>query len=64
MIEKFFNHPHVLHQTFDDGEIGNATISASIDNSDTLILSQEGRHICIDRGSVPELCKLLKNSRP
>ena len=62
MIAKLFNHPHVLYQTPDsDGEIANEAIAGHIDNGGAIILEQEGRHICINRASVPELCKLLKN---
>jgi len=36
----------------------NSTIAGHIDNGEPLILSQEGRDICITRASVPERCKL------
>lgn len=60
MIEKLFNHPHLLHQTAANDHIPNPPIAGYIDNGGTMVISQEGRDICIDRGSVPELCKLLK----
>jgi hypothetical protein len=59
MIEKLFNHPYVLYQTT-DVELPNPAIAGYIDNGDAIVLSQEGRYIVIDYGSVPELRKLLK----
>jgi hypothetical protein len=35
-------------------------IADHIDNGGTIVLSQEGCHICVNRASAPELCKLLK----
>jgi hypothetical protein len=61
MIEKLFNHPHLLHQTPDsETDVANKAIAGQIDNGGTIVLSQEGRHICVNRASVPELYKLLK----
>jgi hypothetical protein len=61
MIEKLFNNPHLLHQTADsDSDLPEAPIAGCIDANGTMVLSQEGRHICINNKSVPELCKLLK----
>lgn len=63
MLEKLFNHPYALHQTADGDDIPNATILGYVDNGGCVIVSQEGRCICIDRGSVPDLIKLLKSLR-
>jgi hypothetical protein len=61
MIVKLFNHPHILHQTPDsDTDMANSDIAGHIDNGGTIFLEQEGRSICINRASVPELCKLFK----
>lgn len=46
MIEKLFNHPHLLHQTPDsETDVANEAIAGQIDNGGTIVLSQEGRHI-------------------
>lgn len=64
MIEKLYNAPHLLHQApDDDAEISESPIAVSIDAGGTLILSQEGRHICVNWASVPELTKLLRDMR-
>ncbi len=61
MIEKLFNHPHILHQTANsDMDMPNTPIAACIDASNLIILSQGPAYICIDKKSVPELCILLK----
>jgi hypothetical protein len=61
MIEKLFQHQHILHQTADsDMDVPDAPIAGGIDNANMIILSQEGRYLCVNRASVPELCKLLK----
>ena len=41
-------------------DVPDAPIAGGIDNANMIILSQEGRYLCINRASVPELCKLLK----
>jgi len=58
MITTLFNNPRVLYQTDEDQP--NEAIAASIDNGNSIVLEQEGRHIVIDPDSVPELCKMLK----
>ena len=61
MIEKLFQHQHILHQTAgSDMDVPDAPIAGGIDNANMIILSQEGRYLCINRAGVPELCKLLK----
>jgi hypothetical protein len=50
MIEKLFNHPHLLHQTPDsETDVANEAIAGQIDNGGTIVLSQEGRHIWVNR---------------
>jgi hypothetical protein len=61
MIDKLFNHPHVLYQTADDeNDLPELPIGSSLDNFGMIILSQEGNSIVVNRASVPELCKLLR----
>lgn len=62
MVETLFTHPHVLYQTASaDLEFPEAAICASIiDWNGIILLSQEGRHICVNKESVPELVKLLR----
>jgi hypothetical protein len=38
----------------------NTPIAGHIDDGECILLEQEGRYINIKRGSVPELCRLLK----
>ena len=60
MIEKLFRSPHILHQTPDSrDDAPNAPVAGCIDASGTLLLSQEGREICVNCASVPELKKML-----
>lgn len=64
MITRLFNHAHVLFQPFDDDHgIAEQAIAGSVDNSGAIVLEQEGRHIVIGRGSVNELCKMLRTLR-
>lgn len=61
MITKLFNHPHVLHQKPDaEFDIAEQAIGASIDGGGIIVLEQEGRHIVINRKSIPELCRVLR----
>jgi len=62
VIERLFNHARVLHQDDDEGgnEIPNDAIHFSIDAGGTFVVSQRGRHICVNWASVPEFIKLLK----
>jgi hypothetical protein len=59
MIEKLFNHPHVLHQKTDGDDLPEYPIAASIDSGGLICISQEGRNICINPESVGELNQLL-----
>jgi hypothetical protein len=59
MIERLFKPSLPLAKTADSAlDMPNATITGHIDNGAPLILSQEGRDICITGASGPELCKL------
>lgn len=61
MIVTLFKKPRVLYQTADsDSELPESTIGASLDATPIIVLSQEGREILVNRASVPELCKLLR----
>lgn len=61
MITKLFNHPRVLWQTADEAdEVPNYPVTACVDNGGTIVLGQEDQSIVLNRASVPELCKLLK----
>lgn len=61
MIEKLFNHPHLLHQT---GEgVLEMPIAAYIDGGGSIILSQEGREIVVNPRAVPELVKLIRTMK-
>lgn len=60
MITKLFKNPHMLTQEFEEDAGMEAAIAVSVDASGLIILEQECRHICIQRSSVPELCKLLR----
>lgn len=62
MIEQLANNPRILHQTADDRGMGmpELPIAACTDSTGLICLSQEGRSIVINRASVPELCKLLR----
>ena len=64
MIEQLYNHPHVLYQTADeDPGIAEPAIAGSVDNGGVIVLSQEGRDIIVNQGSVPDLCNLLRKLR-
>jgi hypothetical protein len=59
MIEKLFNHPHLLHQTPDsETDVANEAIAGQIDNGGTIVLSQEGRHIA----SIARACRSCASS--
>lgn len=61
-ITTLFNNPRVLFQTADDEsmEIPEPAIAASTDATGLIVLEQEGRGILVNRASVPELVKLLR----
>ena len=64
MITRLFNHAHVLFPGSDDEHgVSEQAIAASIDNGGLIVLEQEGRQILINRGSVNELCRLLRTLR-
>jgi len=60
MIERLFRHPYVLHQKAERDDIASPPIAGHIDAGELIIISQEGRDICIDHRSVTELCKMLR----
>ncbi len=65
MIEKLFNNPQVLYQTADDDcSVPEQAISIYTDSSGLIILGQEGRNIIINKASVKELVKVLKDLTP
>ena len=62
MITRLFNQAHVLFQTEDDASmVPEAAIGASIDANNIIVLEQEGRHLVINRATVPELRRLLRD---
>ncbi len=64
MICKLFNRAQVLYQTADDDfDIAEPAIGVSIDDSGIIVLQQEGSSIVINRGTVNELCKVLRTMR-
>lgn len=61
MITRLFNNAHILFQREnDDSMVPEAAIGASVDANKIIVLEQEGRHLVINRASVPELCRLLR----
>lgn len=61
MITRLFNNPRILYQKASgEFDLPEAAIGASVDNAGIIVLEQEGRHVLINRQSVPELCRLLK----
>lgn len=62
MIQKLFNHPHLLHQTSAES-VPEPPIAAHIDSCGLILLSQEGRDHVINPESVPEMCKLLRTMK-
>lgn len=62
MITRLFNQAHVLFQTEDDASmVPEPAIGASIDANNIIVLEQEGRHLVINRATVPELRRLLRD---
>lgn len=63
MITTLFKNPRILYQTADDQdhELPEPAIGASNDATGLIVLEQDGRHILVNRASVPELCRLLKD---
>jgi hypothetical protein len=61
VIEKLLSDPHLLHQTADDeSELPEPPIAVCTDASGLIFLSQEARYICVNRATVNELRKLLR----
>lgn len=61
MIVNLLNNPRILYQTPDDeAQIAEPSIAGSNDSSGLIVLSQEGREILINKNSVPDVTKLLK----
>jgi hypothetical protein len=64
MIRKLFNNPRVLDQTADeDGAMEEPAISLCTDAGGLIILNQCGREILVNKKSVNELCRVLKELR-
>ncbi len=64
MITKLFNNPRILSQTADDDSaIEEPAIALHTDASGLIILNQCGREILVNKKSVNELCKVLKELR-
>jgi hypothetical protein len=64
MIIRLFNHAHVLYQETDEAcAMAEEAITASVDAGGTIVLEQDGRHICLNPASVNDLCKLLRELR-
>lgn len=63
MITKLFNNPRVLFQKADDAETGipEPAIAASTDGTGLIVLEQDGRSLLVNRASVPELCRMLRD---
>lgn len=61
MIIRQNNSPRVVFQTPDDADsIAEPAIAASRDANGLIILNQEGRDLIINRASVPELVRVLR----
>lgn len=61
MIARQYRNPLVIYQTPDDvGSIAEPAIAASHDDMGLIILNQEGREMLINRASVPDLVRALR----
>ena len=61
MIVRLFNNPRMVVQTSDEEYgVAESAIAVSTDSGGTLVLEQEGRSLCLNRASVPDLIKALK----
>lgn len=61
MIARMYNRAHLLTQTCsDEFGIAEPAIGVSTDANDTVVLTQEGRYVTLNAGTIPELCKLLR----
>lgn len=64
MITKLFNNPRILSQTADNKHsLEEPAIGLCTDASGLIVLNQGGREIIVNRKSVNELCKVLKELR-
>ena len=64
MIERLLNHPRLLHQTADEEDgIPEGPVAGSVDANGMIVLSQEGRDLVLNRASVAELGKMLRELR-
>jgi hypothetical protein len=61
IVNLFSGNPMILCQTSDnDEDIPSDAIGASVDGVGGIVLEQRDHRICIDRGSVPDLIKMLR----
>lgn len=61
MIEKLLHNAHLLHQSADaETTAAESPIAVCSDSDGIIVISQDGLLININRASVWELCKLLK----
>lgn len=61
MITTMFNYPRMINQKAqDDFSEPEIAIGCSIDSRRTVVLEQEGRQICISKGGIPDVIKVLK----
>lgn len=61
MIQKLFRNSHMLTQTpASDCDIANDAVGVSVDALESIIVSQNGAHVVIDKNSVPEFITLLR----
>jgi hypothetical protein len=60
IVKVYSSTARVIYQVPDENEIANPAILAQLDSAGTPVLSQEDRDIVLDRGTIPELIKLLK----
>jgi hypothetical protein len=64
VITKLFNNPRILSQTADDDDsIEEPAIALHTDAGGLIILNQGGNEILVNKNSVNELCKVLKELR-
>ncbi|MFT0140727.1 hypothetical protein ACEK07_45880 [Alcanivoracaceae bacterium MT1] len=60
-IEKLFFAPRLVHQTPDDDmDIAEPPVAVHHDSTPVVVISQEGRDIVLNRASINDLCKALK----
>lgn len=62
MIGRIFNEAHVIWQEIRDDAVDmpNEAIAVCIDNGGTIVIRQRGEEICLNKETVPDLVKLLK----